>query len=148
MRTNNPIATALRSAEAAGNYDLLNGHDYWLRYGHTTGTLLAGSTYVTAGAGLAAMAQVPQNQPQPKAFNYQKQFTHAAARALSRGVTQNQIKDAINNPLKVKPVRIDAQGRASQIYIGKNATVVRNPETGKIVSVWRTGTRTANKYSK
>jgi len=45
------------------------------------------------------------------------------------------ILDAVKNPLNVKDVVKDALGRLSQRYIGREAEVVLNPETGQVISV-------------
>ncbi|MGQ0765086.1 MAG: RHS repeat-associated core domain-containing protein, partial [Gemmatimonadota bacterium] len=62
-------------------------------------------------------------------------------RVIGRGVKNEQILDALRNPLKVKGVVLDAQGRPSQQIIGREATVVQNPETGDLVTTWRTSGR-------
>ena len=54
---------------------------------------------------------------------------HATVRAQEREISQSNIDDALNNPLKVTDVKYDSQGRPSIKYIGKNATVVVNPTT-------------------
>lgn len=48
---------------------------------------------------------------------------------------QNNILDALKNPLKIKDIKIDEMGRQSQRFIGKNAEVVVNPHNGKIITV-------------
>ena len=40
---------------------------------------------------------------------------------------QNDILDALKNPLKIKDIKIDEIGRQSQRFIGENADVVVNP---------------------
>jgi hypothetical protein len=42
-------------------------------------------------------------------------------------------------------VRQDAQGRSSQQIVGRDATVVQNPETGAIVTVHPTSAKTREK---
>jgi hypothetical protein len=51
------------------------------------------------------------------------------------GVAPRPILDALKNPIEIVK-GIDSDGRPFVKYIGKNATVVVNPETGLIVSVW------------
>nr|WP_313905082.1 RHS repeat-associated core domain-containing protein [Xanthomonas prunicola] len=70
---------------------------------------------------------------------------HAVDQAINRGVKPGQILDAIKNPLKVAEAKVDALGRQSQKVVGSQVTVVVNPETGKIVTVYPTSTRTAEK---
>jgi hypothetical protein len=65
---------------------------------------------------------------------------HAVDRAIGdgakrAGVSPQAILDALKNPLKIGEVRIDNLGRQSQRFIGPNAEVVVNPQTGKIVSI-------------
>jgi hypothetical protein len=52
---------------------------------------------------------------------------HAEDRAKERGVSPEAIADALNNPIKTKPIRTDSLGRPSQQLVGKQATVVVNP---------------------
>lgn len=73
---------------------------------------------------------------------------HASERAIERNVNQNNIDDAVNNPLKVSEVKYDSQGRPSVKYIGKGATVIINPETGKIITVYPTSTQRLNSLLK
>lgn len=49
------------------------------------------------------------------------------------GVTVDGIKDALENPLKVLPVRIASGGDKSQKYIGRNGTVAINPDSGVLI---------------
>lgn len=70
---------------------------------------------------------------------------HATERAQERGISQSNIDDALNNPLKVTDVKYDSQGRPSIKYIGTNATVVVNPTTGKIITVHGTHTKDVKK---
>jgi len=48
----------------------------------------------------------------------------------------------------VKPVKADEHGRRSQQYIGDDATVAINPDTGKVISAWKTGRQTRKKHQK
>lgn len=70
---------------------------------------------------------------------------HAVDQAINRGVKPAQILDAIKNPLKVAEAKADALGRQSQKIVGEKATVVVNPETGKVVTAYPTSTKTAEK---
>ena len=49
------------------------------------------------------------------------------------GVTIEEISDALNNPVVVRPVRVDSQGEKSQKYIGNKATVSMDPDTGILI---------------
>lgn len=71
---------------------------------------------------------------------------HARDQMRNRRVTDAQVADALACPLHVSSVRIDDQGRPSQKYIGRKATVARNPETGTICTVYPTGANRRRKY--
>ncbi|NLI20766.1 MAG: hypothetical protein GX418_04380 [Clostridiales bacterium] len=73
---------------------------------------------------------------------------HLLERAAERGVSKEAINDAISSPLHVKPVKYDAKHRPSRQYIGKEATVAVNPESGDVTSTWLTGNKTKKKYQK
>ena len=60
---------------------------------------------------------------------------HGLNQAITRGVKPASILDAVKNPLKVKDIVTDTLGRQSQRYIGREAEVVLNPKTGKVISV-------------
>ncbi len=70
---------------------------------------------------------------------------HAVNQKINRSVRTADELDAIKRPLEVKPVKIDDFGRPSQRSIGRSAEVVRNPETGQIVSVNPTSTSKAER---
>jgi hypothetical protein len=65
-----------------------------------------------------------------------------------RNISQSDINDALKNPLKVTEVKYDTQGRPSVKYIGNDATVIVNPETGNIITVHPTGTQRVNSILK
>ena len=71
---------------------------------------------------------------------------HAAERMAERGITREQVDDALARPLFKKPVSTDAQGRNAQVVIGRDATVVVNPDTGIIITTYKTGTKERRKY--
>ena len=71
---------------------------------------------------------------------------HANERMREREVTDDDVRDALTNPLHTKEVVTDELGRKSQTLIGKNATVCINPDTGKVITAWKTGTKTRKKY--
>lgn len=74
--------------------------------------------------------------------------SHARERAAERGVTNSAIETALQKPLVVKEPIIDVYGRKSQRFIGENATVNINPDTGTIITTWKTGKATVKKYKK
>lgn len=74
--------------------------------------------------------------------------SHTLDRANERGVTNEAIIDALENPLFIRDVVTDDLGRKSQRFVGDAATVNVNPDTGKIATVWKTGEKTRKKYKK
>ena len=72
------------------------------------------------------------NISKPDINNFAK---HAKARLSERGITVNDVYDAINNPLKTCEVRKDGTYK----IIGKSATVGVSAYDGKIVTAWKTG---------
>jgi len=75
-----------------------------------------------------------------------KGFTaHAVDQAITRGVKPAQILDALKNPLKIGETKVDSLGRQSQTIVGSKATVVVNPETGKVVTIYPTSTKRAER---
>jgi RHS repeat-associated protein len=70
------------------------------------------------------------------------------SRAIERGVKPAAIMDALRNPLKVGETVVDALGRPSQQFVGRGVTVVRNPETGNLITLWRTSTHRVQKLLK
>ncbi|UKI16009.1 MAG: hypothetical protein L6V87_09960 [Ruminococcus sp.] len=66
-------------------------------------------------------------------------------RATERGITQDEIVDAIDNPLSEKPVKWDNLGRPSFQRIGEAATTAINPESKKLTSTWKTHKKLRNK---
>lgn len=73
---------------------------------------------------------------------------HSLDRADERGIHWYAIEDALSDPLHIADVIIDEFGRPSQRFVGKMATVNVNPNTGEIVTMWRTGKRYYKKYAK
>ncbi len=73
---------------------------------------------------------------------------HGAEQMVARGVTNRQAADAIVNPLKRCPTTTDDQGRKAYKSIGKDATVVVNPDTGDVVTAYKTKSRYRRKLEK
>ena len=71
---------------------------------------------------------------------------HTIDRAGERGVSQSAALDALCHPLHIGDITVDEQGRRSQRFIGTDATVNINPDTGNIATVWKTGKNTRKKY--
>ena len=70
---------------------------------------------------------------------------HVIERLEERGVSVDDIIDALTKPLDVSRIKIDAQGRPSKQYIGEKATAAVNPDNGNITSTWPTGSKRAAK---
>lgn len=71
---------------------------------------------------------------------------HASSRMAERSVSDSDVEEARNNPIHMKSIVTDEQGRKSQVYIGKNATICVNPDTGQLITAWKTGTKIRKKY--
>jgi hypothetical protein len=56
---------------------------------------------------------------------------HALLRMVTRGVSEEAIRDAVANPLKIRPM-----SNGTIQYIGQHAGVVLNG-AGHVVTVWR-----------
>ena len=73
---------------------------------------------------------------------------HAAERQKQRGVTDEQVADAMERPLKSFEPTVDDKGRKAQKLVGRDATVVVNPDTGVIITTYRTKSRYRRKYER
>lgn len=71
---------------------------------------------------------------------------HSIDRGDQRGVTSSGVLDAVTKPLYVREVKTDKKGQKSQRFIGSEVTVNINPDTGNIVTVWKTGKRERKRY--
>ncbi|MGM9581734.1 MAG: hypothetical protein ACI3U2_10950, partial [Anaerovibrio sp.] len=70
---------------------------------------------------------------------------HLIDRAIEREVTSDKAMDALVHPLHIRPIKEKENGR-SQEYIGKEARVVVNPDSGNIITVWKTSRKLREKY--
>ena len=73
---------------------------------------------------------------------------HAIQRIRERNVTMESVIDALEHPLDTSEVKYDAAGRPSITITGRKATIAINPDTGNIVTVHPTHTKTAEKLMK
>lgn len=71
---------------------------------------------------------------------------HATTQAKARGVSPDSVFQAISKPLEITPPKIDNRGRASQKYIGRDATVAINPDTGVVTTVYPTSTQRKRRF--
>lgn len=69
---------------------------------------------------------------------------HLKERAVERNISANNIKDSLENPLKIGKIKKKDNGN-SQEYIGENARVIINPDTGNIITVWKTSSKLRSK---
>jgi len=67
--------------------------------------------------------------------------THVFTRARFRGLSAEQVTDALTRPLSLGTIKVDR----SQQFIGESATVAINVDTGKITTCWPTRTRKVKK---
>jgi RHS repeat-associated protein len=65
-------------------------------------------------------------------------------RAIERDIKPNQILDAVKNPLRDPRTKVDPAGRTSIEYVGREATVVLNPQ-GEVVTVHGTHSKLVRK---
>ncbi len=73
---------------------------------------------------------------------------HGINQAIERGVKPYSILDALRNPLKVNKIVFDNLGRPSQRFIGREAEVVINPATKKVISINPTSSKKVKKLLK
>ena len=71
---------------------------------------------------------------------------HFIEQSAKRGISAENAAKALTSPLYVGKIRIDDKGRPSQTFIGKQATVSINPDTGILATTYSTGSRRRRKY--
>lgn len=69
---------------------------------------------------------------------------HAIQRAFERSITYKDIVETLQNPLKIGKIKQSTNG-VNQEFLGEVARVHINPETGKIITLWKTS---SNKLKK
>lgn len=87
-----------------------------------------------------------QRSEQQKAWREALVSKHAEERMAERGLTLSEVDDAMANPIHAFEPTTDAQGRRAQKLVGASATVVVNPDTGVIITMYKTGRRERRKY--
>ncbi|PCH13878.1 NAD(+)--arginine ADP-ribosyltransferase EFV [Streptococcus parauberis] len=70
---------------------------------------------------------------------------HLLERMTEREVLKNDVISALNEPLRITKDKIKENG-ISRKYIGKEASVVVNPETGSVVTTHKTSRKIVRKY--
>jgi len=71
---------------------------------------------------------------------------HFVGRSIERKVLIKDIYDALTNTLDYGKIKVDAKGKRSLKFIGANAQVCINPDTGALVTVTPTSTKLKKKY--
>jgi len=112
------------------------------------GWLLRGAAQLARGARAATKVDDVADAARASTQSGIAVTRHGVNQKINRGVRSADELDAIRNPLDVRPVRVDELGRPSQRVVGRKAEVVRNPDTGKIVSVNPTSTRKAERLQR
>jgi len=75
-----------------------------------------------------------------------KSTTHIADQAVKRGVSAKSIQEALTNPINIGNIKTGSDSRHSQRFVGNNATVSINPDSGALVTAWKTGNSARKKY--
>lgn len=73
---------------------------------------------------------------------------HLIDRAIEREVDAESSKEALINPLRIGKIKTDSNGNKSIEYTGKQARVIINPDTGNIITVWKTSEKLRNRLMK
>jgi hypothetical protein len=131
------------AAEAAGlPPEAAAGAEAGFSIGGTTSGILAASRAARGASGVAIEEGVATRGTTRSGIGVTR---HGVDQKITRGVRTADELDAIKNPLQTRPVRVDELGRPSQRVVGGRAEVVRNPETGEIISVNPTSSKKAER---
>lgn len=60
---------------------------------------------------------------------------HSLERAIERNISNIDIADALQNPIKIGKIKARENGK-SQEFLGQKARVQINPDTGNIITIW------------
>ena len=69
---------------------------------------------------------------------------HARVRMTERKISMNDIKNTLEHPLKIGAMTYSENGQPAIKYYGEKTTVLINPLTGKIITLYPTHSKTAN----
>ena len=83
----------------------------------------------------------PLNGDQLNGFEISR---HARARMTERDISMNDIKNTLEHPLKIGAMTYNGNGQPAIKYYGEKATILTNPETGKIITLYPTHSKTVN----
>lgn len=78
-------------------------------------------------------------------FTINEISNHLLDRKTSRNINVEDVKETFTNPLKIGKIRTDENGRKSIQFIGEKSTIAFNPDTGTIISVWKTSSNRLKK---
>ncbi len=70
---------------------------------------------------------------------------HFVGRCIQRGVTVDDVIDALTNNIRPCIIKTDKNGNVSKEYTGSNARVFINPDTGKMITAYPTSSKIKNK---
>lgn len=73
---------------------------------------------------------------------------HFGERSIERSITYEDVRDALTQPLKVGNIKTRKDGKRSQEFVGEKARVQINPDTGNVVTTWKTSTKLRDKLMK
>lgn len=73
---------------------------------------------------------------------------HIISRTYARGLSYEDVANALKKPLGYGKIKVDKQGRRSFEVIGEKVTVCVNPDTGKTTTTHATHTQIAEKLKK
>ena len=65
----------------------------------------------------------------------QRSADSLSAKGIWKGMTYEQIEDALSNPKRIREVVIQSNGMKSKLYYGAEAAVPYNPDTCELVQV-------------
>ncbi|MGE5627818.1 MAG: minor capsid protein [Solirubrobacterales bacterium] len=69
---------------------------------------------------------------------------HLTERAIQRKVSAIEARDALINPLKIGKI-VSKENGNSQEFVGEFARVIINPDTGNIITIWKTSSKLRTK---
>lgn len=72
---------------------------------------------------------------------------HILQRINERDLNPQELQDALEQPIYIKDVKYEENG-PSQKYVGKKVTVAINPDTGNLITAFRTSSRIRRKWER
>ena len=71
---------------------------------------------------------------------------HFIERLEERNLNIEDTIDALKNPINIGNIKLDRNGKPSIEFVGKKHRIQVNPETGKLITGWKTSRRIRKKY--